>query len=105
MVYNKEVFNDNVVGAPDARGQAVVKGMDYDMIILIDDILFDLVLLIPQEVPRPDNLRQGVTDAHYFCFIAALGIDFTSYWCFIDAALDHHLLHFCMNSHVVVHFK
>ena len=50
--------------APDARGPTVVADPDGALIILIYYGLVDLVPLISQEVPIPDNLRQGVTDAH-----------------------------------------
>ena len=52
------------MGAPAARGPAVVVDPDCSLIVLIDDGLVDLLPLRPQEVPRPDILRQGVTDAH-----------------------------------------
>ena len=64
MVSNKEVANVNVAGASAARRLAVVAEPDCDMVVLIDNGLVDLVPLSPQEVPRLDNLRQGVPDAH-----------------------------------------
>ena len=63
-VGDKEVVNVNVAGAPAARVPAVVAEPDFNLIVLIDDGLVYLVPLIHQEVPRPDNLRQGVTDTH-----------------------------------------
>ena len=57
-------MNVNVAGEPAARGPSVVADPDYDLIVLIDDGLVDLVTLRPQEVPIPDNLRQVVPDAH-----------------------------------------
>ena len=63
-VGNKEVENVNVAGVPATRGPAVVAEPDCALIVLIYDGLVDLVPLSPQEVPRPDNLRQGVTEAH-----------------------------------------
>ena len=61
---NREVVNVNVAGAPAARGPAVVAEPDCALIVLIHDGLVDQVPLSPQEVPRPYNLRQGVTDSH-----------------------------------------
>ena len=64
LVGNKEVANVNVVGEPADRGPVVVADPYGVMIVLIDDVLVDLVPLIPQEVSIPYNLRQGVTDTH-----------------------------------------
>ena len=53
-----------MAGAPADRGPSVVAEPYFDLIVLIDDGLFGLVPLRSQEVPIPDNLRRGVTDAH-----------------------------------------
>ena len=82
-----------MVGAPSARVLTVVTYPYCDMIFLIDDVLIDMVPLIPQEVTRPDNLRQGVTDFHYLRFSGALDIDLLSSRFSIDAALSHHHHH------------
>ena len=63
-VDNKEVANVYVADEPAARGPAVFADPGGALIVLIYYGLIDLVPLIPQEVPRPDNLRQGVTDDH-----------------------------------------
>ena len=64
MVCYKEVSNVNVAGSPTDRGPSVVAEPNCALIVLIDDGLVDLVPLIPEEVLRPDNLRQGVTYSH-----------------------------------------
>ena len=55
-VGNKEVANFDVAGAPAATSPAFVSEPDCALIVLVYDRLVDLVPLIPQEVPKSDNL-------------------------------------------------
>ena len=53
-----------MAGAPAARVPAVVAYRDGALVLLIDDVIVYLVPMIPQEVLRPENLSQGITDSH-----------------------------------------
>ena len=74
MVGNTEIANVNVAGALAGRDPVVVSDLNCAMFVLIYYVIVDLVPLSLQEFSIPDNLRQGVTDTHYFRFIGSFGI-------------------------------